>query len=138
MDQQQQVDDIRVAAMDHHFTIDDEKFMRIAISAAQHAYDNDEVPVGCAFVSKDGSEVLATAANETNHTRNATRHAELVATDKIFAKDESCSCLRGATLYVTVEPCVMCAAALHILGIGRVVYGCGNDRFGGTGSVYRI
>ncbi|EER03159.1 conserved hypothetical protein [Perkinsus marinus ATCC 50983] len=63
-----------------HFSVDDKRFMRLALAAAQEAYDTDEVPVGCAFVSN--GVVLATAGNETNHTRNATRHAELVATDK--------------------------------------------------------
>jgi len=69
-------------------------------------------------------------------------HAEMVAVDSLL---ESCSsqqdqrdAFKGCVLYVTCEPCIMCAAALSLLSIERVVYGCGNDRFGGNGSILDI
>jgi tRNA-specific adenosine deaminase 2 len=66
----------------------------------------------------------------------ATLHAELEAIDHLLPTNPAP--LSAITLYVTVEPCVMCASALRQIGIGRVVYGCGNDRFGGCGSVICI
>lgn len=66
----------------------------------------------------------------------ATLHAELEAIDHLLSTNPAP--LSAITLYVTVEPCVMCASALRQIGIGRVVYGCGNDRFGGCGSVICI
>lgn len=69
-------------------------------------------------------------------TCQATLHAELVSLDHILPLTPAP--LKDVTLYVTVEPCVMCASALRQVGIGRVVYGAGNDRFGGCGSVLCI
>lgn len=72
-----------------------------------------------------------------------TRHAELEAIDQIMANNEltpelSKYPLSTTTLYVTVEPCIMCASALRQLGIKEVFYGCDNDRFGGCGSVLGV
>jgi len=91
-------------------------------------------------------QVIAQARNRTNELRNATRHAELEAIDYILSdptltpSDEARQSypLRETTLYVTVEPCIMCASALRQLGIKEVYYGCGNDRFGGCGSVLGV
>ena len=66
----------------------------------------------------------------------ATLHAELEAIDHLLPTHPAP--LSSITLYVTVEPCVMCASALRQIGIGKVVYGCGNDRFGGCGSVIDV
>ena len=66
----------------------------------------------------------------------ATLHAELEAIDHLLPTNPAP--LSSITLYVTVEPCVMCASALRQIGIGRVIYGCGNDRFGGCGSVINV
>lgn len=73
----------------------------------------------------------------------ATRHAELEAIDSIFADKDltpemSQYPLSNTTLYVTVEPCIMCSSALRQLGIKEVFYGCGNERFGGCGSVLGV
>jgi tRNA(Arg) A34 adenosine deaminase TadA len=103
-------------------------------SQAEEALHSDEVPVGCVFI-KDG-KAIARARNRTNEWRNATLHAELEAIDHLLP--ENPPPLSDITLYVTVEPCVMCAAALRQIGIGRVVYGCGNERFGGCGSVIDV
>ena len=66
----------------------------------------------------------------------ATLHAELEAIDHLLPMHPAP--FSSITLYVTVEPCVMCASALRQIGIGKVVYGCGNDRFGGCGSVIDV
>ncbi|BEI85061.1 hypothetical protein CcaverHIS002_0504620 [Cutaneotrichosporon cavernicola] len=113
---------------------DDLAWMREALYMAEEALQNGEVPVGCVFV-KNG-QAIARARNRTNEWRNATLHAELEAIDHLLPYNPPP--LSSITLYVTVEPCVMCASALRQVGIGRVVYGCGNDRFGGCGSVLDV
>ncbi|WFD22074.1 hypothetical protein MEQU1_000736 [Malassezia equina] len=138
---------------------DDLRWMRVALSMAQEAFDHGEVPVGCVFVRN--GRILAQARNRTNELMNvrtspltqATRHAELEAIDEIVrdhppqnphfgraphqgpAED---NILLGTTLYVTIEPCLMCASALRQIGIQRVVFGAGNERFGGNGTVLPI
>jgi tRNA-specific adenosine deaminase 2 len=114
-----------------------EWFMRIALDQAEKALRDKEVPVGCVFVHADSGTVLATGANETNISLNGTRHAEFVGVDAIL-KQHPASILQETVLYVTVEPCVMCAAALRQLQIKHVYFGCGNDRFGGCGSVFSV
>ncbi|KAG0588701.1 hypothetical protein KC19_2G262900 [Ceratodon purpureus] len=105
-----------------------------------------EVPVGCVIV-KDG-EVIGRGSNRTNETRNATRHAEMEAIDMVLclwqqsltahSDNVSTEGFQQCDLYVTCEPCIMCASALSLLGFRKVYYGCGNDRFGGCGSVLDI
>ncbi len=105
--------------------------MEKPLAEASRAMDRGEVPVGCVIVDSDG-KVVASAGNETNVERNATRHCEIVAIDEVLTKGLS---FNDLTLYVTVEPCIMCAAALRLVGLCRVFYGCGNERFGGCGSI---
>ncbi|CAJ0846339.1 4738_t:CDS:2 [Entrophospora sp. SA101] len=94
------------------------KFMKKAL--AQEAYDQLEVPVGCVIVLNN--EVI-----------------ELEAIDQIlYTTNYTSDIFQQCTLYVTVEPCVMCAYAIRILRIKHVYYGCSNERFGGTGSVFNI
>ncbi|KAI0092495.1 tRNA specific adenosine deaminase [Irpex rosettiformis] len=117
------------------------RWMRLAMEMAEEALAAGEVPVGCVFVRN--GRVIAKARNRTNELRNATRHAELEAIDEIFASKELTPAMRPyplneTTLYVTVEPCIMCASALRQLGIKEVFYGCGNERFGGCGSVLGV
>lgn len=117
------------------------KFMELALDQAKFALDNLEVPVGCVIVV-DG-EVIASGSNRTTATRNATRHAEMEAIDILLEKWQKIglNALQVAEkfsrcdLYVTCEPCIMCATALSILGIREVFYGCANDKFGGCGSI---
>ena len=143
------------------FSSQDVQFMREALQLAREALSQSEVPVACVIVDARDKQVVATGHNLTNATHNATRHAELVAFDKLFyGTAESCSGAESApcskkprsgqdpvgplailsecTLYVTVEPCVMCADAIKSLGLKRVVFGCRNDRFGGCGSVLPV
>jgi tRNA-specific adenosine deaminase 2 len=113
-------------------------FMRSAFKVAQQAVKFNEVPVGCVLEYKGA--IIARGCNEVNITKNATRHAEMVAIDQALdytrtagiPLEEVCA---AACLYVTVEPCIMCAYALRQVGITRVVFGCKNERFGGCGSV---
>jgi tRNA(Arg) A34 adenosine deaminase TadA len=113
----------------------EEAWMRLALAEAQKAMETDEVPVGCVVLDAEG-RVVARGHNLTNVTCDPTQHAELVA-------------LRGMadvrtahTLVVTIEPCVMCAAALRMLPrnhrLARVVFGARNERFGGAGTVLNV
>ena len=116
-------------------------WMREALVEARQALSRGEVPVGCVFVFR--GEAVARGGNEVNITKNATRHAELVALDGLYSWcDERClkreDVLKDCSLYVTVEPCIMCMAALRELCLPCVTYGCRNERFGGCGSVLDI
>ncbi|CAE7232929.1 TAD2 [Symbiodinium sp. CCMP2592] len=115
----------------------DEDFMRLALEEARAAMLEGEVPVGCILVSQTG-DVLARAGNETNRSRNGTRHCEFVASERVLRQADGPTLLRSSTLYVTLEPCIMCAAALQYLGIPEVVFGSANVRFGGCGGVFKI
>lgn len=112
-----------------------EGFMRKAIEMAELALASDETPVGCVFVH-DG-KVIGRGINGTNASLNGTRHAEFVALAEIMAKHPQ-SILKQTDLYVTVEPCIMCASALRQYGIRAVYFGCLNDRFGGCGGVMTV
>lgn len=111
-----------------------EDFMRKALGLASEALAAQEVPVGCVFTF--GSDIIAQSRNTVNETHNPTRHAEMNCIDTVL---EYCNVndidikayFKNVTVYVTVEPCIMCAAALHNLNVKEVVYGCANDRFGG-------
>lgn len=109
--------------------------MRIALEQAERALSEKEVPVGCVFVH--GTTVLATGSNKTNASLNGTLHAEFVGIAKIL-EDHPASIFRETDLYVTVEPCLMCASALRQLNIRKVIFGCHNDRFGGCGGVFSL
>lgn len=130
-----------VAPSEHMESPDTSTWMKEALEMAKLALRHREVPVGCVVV--DGGCVVARGCNEVNVTVNATRHAELVAVDQLMRRvnlageklDDTCS---RCTLYVTVEPCVMCAHALRLIGLTRVVFGCHNERFGGCGSTMNI
>ncbi|XP_038132910.1 tRNA-specific adenosine deaminase 2 [Cyprinodon tularosa] len=117
------------------------RWMSRAFEMARDALDNGEVPVGCLMVHRD--QVVGKGRNQVNETKNATRHAEMVALDQVldwcYQKnlDMRMVC-RQTVLYVTVEPCIMCAAALRLVNIPLVAYGCRNERFGGCGSVLDI
>lgn len=119
-------------------------FMELAIEQAKDALNSLEVPVGCVIV-EDG-KVIASGRNRTTETRNATRHAEMEAIDVLLEQwqksglsvSEVAENFSTCSLYVTCEPCIMCAAALSILGIKEVYYGCANDKFGGCGSILSL
>ena len=118
-----------------------ERWMKRAFEMAHHALECGEVPVGCVVVRE--KEVIARGCNEVNRTLNATRHAEMVAIDELVKHcrkigEPLSEVGKRSTVYVTVEPCVMCSYALRTVGLCKVVYGCCNDRFGGCGSVLDV
>ena len=110
----------------------DESYMRAALDEAAKAADEDEVPIGAVIV-RDG-KIIARARNSRERSRCATHHAE------ILAIEEACRALGGwrlpgTTLYVTLEPCPMCAGAIINARVERVVYGAFDRRFGAMGSL---
>ena len=109
----------------------DEFYMREAIRLAREAEKMDEVPVGAVIV-RDG-EIIAEAHNLRETSKCATHHAELLAIEEACRKLGGWR-LIGATLYVTMEPCAMCAGAIINARIPRVVYGTRDIRFGAFGS----
>lgn len=111
--------------------------MRMALDQARVAGDAGEVPVGCVFVDLVKQVVVARGTNATNRSRNGTRHCELVAADEILERHGR-HAFSSCTLFVTLEPCLMCAGALQHLGVSDVVFGAANYRFGGCGGVYSV
>lgn len=109
----------------------DEEFMREAIKEAKAAENIDEVPVGAVAV-RDG-RIIAAAYNTRETSKCATHHAEILAIEKACAALGGWR-LPGVTLYVTMEPCAMCAGAIINSRIERVVYGAKDFRFGAFGS----
>ncbi|EGC32989.1 hypothetical protein DICPUDRAFT_81234 [Dictyostelium purpureum] len=117
------------------------KFMKEAVKEGEKALKEGEVPVACVIVHNN--QIIARGSNKTNIKKNGTRHAELEAFDQIFLNKElnerfKDTLLVECDLYVTVEPCLMCAGALSLAKINRVFFGCHNDKFGGNGSVYSL
>ena len=113
----------------------DEFYMREAIRLAKLAEAEDEVPVGAVVVHN--GEIIASAYNTREGTKCATHHAEVLAIEK------ACEALGGwrlpdTTLYVTMEPCVMCAGAVVNARIKRVVFGANDMRFGAFGSLINL
>ena len=102
--------------------------MALALAEAERACDLGEVPIGAVVVNADG-EVLARAGNRTIAMRDPTAHAELLAIRAACAKLGS-ERLTGCDLYVTLEPCAMCAAAMSFARIRRLYYGAGDPKGG--------
>jgi tRNA-specific adenosine deaminase 2 len=126
--------------MDEHL-----RWMEAALQLAEEALSEGEVPVGCLLIynHNGNATVVGKGRNEVTELKNATRHAEMVAIDQViqWAKDnalDSQAVLEKCQLYVTVEPCIMCASALRQLHLTSVVYGCPNERFGGCESVLSV
>jgi tRNA(adenine34) deaminase len=115
---------------------DDERWMRIALDEADHAAAEGEVPVGCAIVSATG-ELLASGHNLRETDEDPTAHAEIVAM-RIAARKLDTWRLESTTLYVTLEPCVMCAGAMVNARVGRVVYGCLDPKAGAVATLFSI
>jgi tRNA(adenine34) deaminase len=104
-------------------------FMREALKEAQKAFDQGEVPIGCVIVAND--RVIARACNYTERLNDVTAHAEMQAITSA-ANAIGGKYLTDCTVYITVEPCVMCAGALAWSQAGRVVYGASDNKKGFT------
>ena len=113
----------------------DEYFMRLAIKEGEAAYEQDEVPVGAVLVVDN--QVIANAHNSKEATNDPTAHAELMVVREA-AMHRGEWRFEDSTLYVTKEPCVMCAGAMLNSRLGRLVYGCKDDRFGAVNSRYQL
>ena len=112
-----------------------EKFMKEAIRQARKAEALNEVPIGCVIVC--GGKIIARGYNRRNTDKNTLSHAELNASRKASKKLGDWR-LEGCTMYVTLEPCQMCAGALVQSRIDEVVIGCMNPKAGCAGSVMNI
>jgi tRNA(adenine34) deaminase len=110
----------------------DERFMRDALGAARRALSHGDVPVGAAVVK--GGLVIARGRNARERDRDPTAHAEIVAIRRAAKKLGSWR-LSGCTLYVTLEPCAMCAGAMVLARLPRLVYGASDPKAGFTGSL---
>ena len=107
----------------------DEYFMNEALKQAQKAFETDEVPVGAVVV--DQNRIIARAHNMTQRLNDVTAHAEMIAITAASGFLGS-KYLNGCTLYVTLEPCIMCAAALKWAQLGRIIYAASDPREGFT------
>lgn len=105
----------------------DEQYMRRALQEAKAAYDEGEIPIGAVVVCQD--RVIASAHNLTETLHDVTAHAEMQAITAA-ANELGGKYLTDCTLYVTVEPCLMCAGALAWSQISRIVYGASDDKRG--------
>ena len=105
----------------------DEAYMQQALKEAQKAFDTGEVPVGAIIVMND--QVISRAHNQVELLTDSTAHAEILALTTAFNSLGS-KYLPEATLYVTLEPCLMCCGALYWSKIGRIVYGADDEKNG--------
>ncbi|HEY8625789.1 MAG TPA: tRNA adenosine(34) deaminase TadA [Solirubrobacteraceae bacterium] len=121
--------------MTTHFFPRDEYFMRLALREAQRASEHDDIPVG-AVVVKDG-EVIGSGHNEREVRADPTAHAEMIALREAARLLGSWRVL-DSVLYVTLEPCAMCAGAIVLARIPRVVFGTADPKAGAAGSVLNI
>ena len=113
----------------------DADWMRAALSEAEDAAREGEIPVGCVIVRDD--QITARGHNLRAQTGDPTAHAEIVAIRRA-AQALGCWKLEGCALYVTLEPCPMCAGAISQARISRLIYGASDPAYGCAGSVYRI
>lgn len=116
-------------------TIDDKYYMNEAIKEAKKAEALQEVPIGAVLVM--GGEIVARAHNLRESEQNATAHAELLAIDRACRQERSWR-LEDATLYVTLEPCPMCAGAIILSRVKRVVYGASDPKGGCAGTLMNL
>jgi tRNA(adenine34) deaminase len=114
---------------------EDEHFMRLAIDQAKIAEENGDIPIGAVIVYKN--QIIAKAYNQREQLRDPTAHAEIIALTQAAAAKESWR-LNGCTMYVTLEPCPMCAGALVLARVDRLVYGCDDPKAGACKSLYNI
>ncbi len=112
-----------------------ERFMQEALKEAQEAFDEDEVPVGCVIVYK--GRIIARSHNQVELLKDPTAHAEMIAITQAasFLKSER---LINCSIYVTIEPCSMCAGALVLARMKNLIYGADDPKTGACGSVVNI
>jgi tRNA(adenine34) deaminase len=121
--------------MSAHFFPRDEYFMQLALREATRALEHDDVPIGSVIV-RDG-EVIGTGHNERELRKDPTAHAEMIALREAARSLESWRVL-DAVMYVTLEPCAMCAGAIVLARVPRVVFGASDPKAGAAGSVLDV
>ncbi len=121
--------------MSERFFPRDEYFMRLALREAERALEHEDVPIGAVLV-RDG-ELVAAAHNERELRQDPTAHAEVIALREA-ARLEGSWRLLDTVLYVTLEPCAMCAGAIVLARVPRVVYGASDPKAGACGSVLDV
>ena len=114
---------------------DDQRYMQIAIEQAGIAEENGDVPIGAVIVYNN--QIIGKAYNQREQLKDPTAHAEIIALTQAAAFLESWR-LHDCTIYVTLEPCPMCAGALVLARIERLVYGCDDPKTGAIKSLYNI
>ena len=114
---------------------EDQLYMKVAIEQAQIAEENGDVPIGAVVVYQN--QIIGRAYNQREQLQDPTAHAEIIALTQAAAFIESWR-LHGCTIYVTLEPCTMCAGALVLARIDRLVYGCDDPKTGAIKSLYNI
>jgi len=116
-------------------TSTDEQYVQKAIEQAKIAQENGDVPIGAVIVYQN--QVIGKAYNQREQLKDPTAHAEIIALTQAAAALQSWR-LTGCTMYVTLEPCPMCAGALVLARIERLVYGCDDPKTGACKSLYNI
>jgi tRNA(adenine34) deaminase len=120
---------IRDINMDQNF------FMREALKEAQKAFDENEVPVGAVAVFKN--QIIGRGHNQTERLQDPTAHAEILAITAAANALNSWR-LKDVVVYSTVEPCIMCAGALVLARVKKIIFGAHDEKFGGCGSVFNV
>ena len=105
----------------------DEQYMRLAITEAEKAFEKEEVPIGAIMVIND--KIICRSHNQVEMLNDSTAHAEILSVTAAYNSLGS-KYLPDATLYVTIEPCLMCSGALYWSKIGRIVFGAYDDKNG--------
>ena len=121
--------------MSSHFFPRDEYFMRLAIREAERALEHDDVPIGAVIVRE--GEVIGAGHNEREERGDPTAHAEMIALREAARTLRSWRVL-DAVMYVTLEPCAMCAGAIVLARLPRVIYGATDPKAGAAGSVLNV
>lgn len=116
--------------------MDHTDYMKLALAEAEKAWQKDEVPIGAVLVSGTG-EVLASAHNQTISMSDPTAHAEILSLRKASSIKRNYRLL-GTTLYVTLEPCIMCMGAIVHARLEKVVFGAKDPKWGAAGSLYNL
>jgi len=110
-------------------TEDKKSFMDVALAEARSAAERGEVPVGAVLVDRRGGRILARAGNRIEELKDPTAHAEMLVI-RAAASQEGLTRLEDADLYVTLEPCAMCAAAISLARLRRLYFGAGDAKGG--------
>jgi tRNA(adenine34) deaminase len=113
-----------------------ERWMSLALREAEKAFEKDEVPVGAVVLDSNGS-VVGRGFNQTEMLGDATAHAEMIALTAAMATMKS-KYLQDCTLVVTLEPCPMCAGAILLAKVGRVVFGSYDAKMGAAGTLFNL